>query len=43
MVLVANAFYEEEIDWLKAEASVGYKRGQVRKAPRRRQGNAGAV
>lgn len=38
LVLVANAFYEEEIERLKAEASVGFRRGQVRKAPRRRPG-----
>lgn len=31
LVLVANAFYEEEIERLKAEASAGYRRGQVRK------------
>lgn len=40
MVLVANAYYEEEIERLKAEAAAGYKRGQVRKAPRRKQSNA---
>ncbi len=31
MVLVANAFYEEEIARLKNEASSGYGRGKVRK------------
>jgi len=31
LVLVANAFYEEEIERLKAESSAGYRRGQVRK------------
>lgn len=31
MVLVANAFYEEEIARLKEEASAGYGRGRVRK------------
>ena len=31
MVLVANAFYEEEIRRLKHEASSGYGRGKVRK------------
>lgn len=31
MVLVANAYYEEEIARLKNEASSGYARGQVRK------------
>lgn len=36
MVLVANAFYEEEIARLKAEASFGYVRGKGRKpAPAR--------
>lgn len=34
MVLVANAFYEEEIARLKNEASAGYGRGQVRKPVR---------
>jgi hypothetical protein len=31
MVLVANQFYEEEIQRLKEEASAGYGRGRVRK------------
>jgi hypothetical protein len=31
MVLIANAFYEQEIARLKNEASSGYARGQVRK------------
>ena len=31
MVLVANAYYEEEISRLKQEASAGYGRGKVRK------------
>jgi hypothetical protein len=31
MVLVANAFYEEEIARLKNEASSGFSRGKVRK------------
>ena len=31
MVLIANAFYEEEIRLLKDEASAGYGRGRVRK------------
>jgi hypothetical protein len=30
-VLVANAFYEQEIERLKQEASSGYGRGKVRK------------
>jgi hypothetical protein len=32
LVLVANAFYEQEIERLKREASAGYGRGKVRKA-----------
>ena len=32
MVLIANAYYEEEIRRLKQEASAGYGRGRVRKA-----------
>ena len=31
MVLIANAFYEEEICRLKQETSGGYARGKVRK------------
>jgi hypothetical protein len=31
MVLVANAYYEEEIRRLKNEASTGFARGKVRK------------
>jgi DNA-binding GntR family transcriptional regulator len=31
MVLIANAFYEEEIRRLKQEASTGYGRGKIRK------------
>jgi hypothetical protein len=31
LVLVANAFYEQEIERLKIEASAGYGRGKVRK------------
>ncbi len=31
LVLIANAFYEEEIARLRAEASAGYTRGRVRK------------
>lgn len=38
MVLVANAFYEEEIARLKHEASAGFARGRVRK-PTNRQAN----
>lgn len=34
LVLVANAFYEEEIERLKTETSAGYRRGQVRKPKR---------
>ena len=30
MVLVANAYYEEEIARLKAESSAGYTRGKMR-------------
>jgi hypothetical protein len=30
MVLVANAYYEEEIRRLKEEASSGYARGRIR-------------
>lgn len=30
MVLIANAFYEEEIERLKAEVSSGFARGKVR-------------
>ena len=33
MVLIANAYYEEEIRRLKQEASAGYGRGKVRKPP----------
>ena len=36
MVLIANAFYEEEIRKLKLEASAGYARGKTRKSPARR-------
>ena len=35
MVLIANAFYEQEITRLKNEASTGYARGQVRKPVKR--------
>jgi hypothetical protein len=35
MVLVANAFYEQEIARLKNEASSGYGRGLVRKPVKR--------
>lgn len=35
MVLVANAYYEEEIERLKNEASSGYARGQRRKPVKR--------
>jgi hypothetical protein len=31
MVLIANAYYEEEIRRLKQEASAGYERGKIRK------------
>ena len=31
MVLIANAYYEEEIRRLKQEASAGYGRGKVRR------------
>jgi hypothetical protein len=31
MVLIANAFYEEEIARLKSEASAGYARGKTRR------------
>ena len=34
MVLVANAYYEEEIARLKAEISAGYTRGKKRTTPR---------
>ncbi len=34
LVLVANAFYEQEIERLKQEASAGYSRGKVRKPNR---------
>jgi hypothetical protein len=34
MVLIANAYYEEEIRRLKQEASAGYGRGRVRKPSR---------
>ena len=34
-MLVANAYYEEEMQRLKNEASSGYGRGQVRKAVRK--------
>ncbi len=37
LVLVANAFYEQEIERLKQEASAGYARGKVRK-PRQNAG-----
>ena len=33
MVLIANSYYEQEIARLKQEASAGYSRGKVRKAP----------
>jgi hypothetical protein len=36
LVLVANAFYEQEIERLKQEASAGYGRGKVRKPSGRR-------
>ena len=32
MVLIANAFYDEEIRRLKLEASAGYARGKIRKS-----------
>ena len=35
MVLIANAFYEEEIARLKNEASAGFARGMVRKPVKR--------
>ena len=35
MVLVANAYYEKEIELLKSEASSGYSRGQTRKPVKR--------
>ena len=38
MVLVANAYYEEEIRRLKDEASAGYGRGRVRKAGKKSAG-----
>ncbi len=31
LVLLANAFYQQEIERLKQEASAGYGRGKVRK------------
>ena len=31
MVLIANAFYEEEMRRLKQEASAGFARGKIRK------------
>ena len=34
MVLVANAYYEEEIARLKAEISTGYTRRKLRSTPR---------
>jgi hypothetical protein len=36
MVLVANAYYEEEIRRLKEEASTGYGRGRVRKPAKKK-------
>ena len=38
MVLVANAYYEEEIVRLKGEASTGYARGKVRKPVQKKTG-----
>ena len=38
MVLVANAYYEEEIARLKQEASTGYGRGMVRKPAKKQTG-----
>ena len=38
MVLIANAYYEEEIRRLKHEASAGYGRGKVRKPAKKRVG-----
>ncbi|AXK79537.1 hypothetical protein DW352_02780 [Pseudolabrys taiwanensis] len=38
MVLVANAYYEEEIARLKQEASTGYGRGKVRKPAQKQAG-----
>ena len=38
MVLIANAYYEEEIRRLKQEASAGYGRGKVRKPAQKKYG-----
>lgn len=38
MVLVANAFYEEEIARLKEESSSGYRRGMVRRPAKKEAG-----
>jgi hypothetical protein len=42
MVLVANAYYEEEIRRLKEEASSGYARGRVRKPAKKPKAADGA-
>jgi hypothetical protein len=36
ITLIANAFLEAEVERLKREASSGFSRGRVRKAPTRR-------
>jgi hypothetical protein len=41
MVLIANAFYEEEIRRLKQEASTGYGRGKIRKPAQKKAANSG--
>jgi hypothetical protein len=38
MVLIANAYYEDEIARLKGEASAGYARGKVRKPAQKKTG-----
>jgi len=35
ITLIANAFLEAEVERLKSEASSGFSRGRVRKAPRK--------
>lgn len=38
MVLIANAYYEEEIARLKGETSAGYARGKVHKLAQKKTG-----
>ena len=35
ITLIANAFLEAEVERLRAEASSGFSRGRVRKAPKK--------